>query len=71
MSFYWGRSHGRPASYFPEEGSRWFWPQHGIRLGRALVVFLERIKTVGNPDPKFNFAADAWRLAVVDDATNV
>jgi hypothetical protein len=69
MAFYWGRSHGRPASFFSEDGSRWFWPQHGIRLGRALVVFLERLEQTGNPDANFNFEHAGWRLAVVGDAT--
>jgi hypothetical protein len=44
MRFYWGETRGRPSSFFPDQGSRWFWPQHGIRLGRALVVFLHRVK---------------------------
>ena len=69
IAFYWGKKNGTPASFFPESGRRWFWPMHGIRLGRSLVVFLERIKTTGNPDPNFNYAADTWRLAVVRDAT--
>jgi hypothetical protein len=69
MTFYWGRKHGRPASYFPEDGSRWFWPQHGIRLGRTLVVFMARVKENPRGSPGFNFEGDGWRLAVVGDAT--
>ena len=69
MRFYWGSKGGRPASLFPEQGSHWFWPQHGIRLGRALVVFLARLKRSGNPNSNPGFEHDGWRLAVVRDAT--
>jgi hypothetical protein len=69
MRFYWGRKGSGPASYFPEEGSRWFWPQDGIRLGRGLVFFLDRIKENPRGSPGFNFEGDGWRLAVIKDAS--
>ncbi len=55
--------------YFPEDGSRWFWPQHGIRLGRGLAVFLDRVKENPQGPPGFNFEGDGWRLAVIKDAS--
>lgn len=69
MRFYWGKSGSGPASYFPEDGNRWFWPQHGIRLGRSLVVFLDRVKENPQGPPGFNFEGDGWRLAVIKDAS--
>ena len=69
MRFYWGKSHGGPRSYFPEEGRRWFWPQHGIRLGRALLVFLDRVRETQGP-PGFNFEGVGWRLAVIENPSS-
>jgi hypothetical protein len=69
MRFYWGETRGRPSSFFPEQGGRWFWPQHGIRLGRALVVFLHRVKETPKGRPGFDFEGDGWRLAVVENAS--
>ena len=69
MRFYWRRNGSTPGSYFPEDGSRWFWPQHGIRLGRGLAVFLDRVKENPQGPPGFNFEGDGWRLAVIKDAS--
>jgi hypothetical protein len=69
MTFYWGTKGRTPASFFHESGRRWFWPMHGVRLGRSLAVFLERVRMTRNPNPNFAYAADAWRMAVVRDAT--
>jgi hypothetical protein len=69
MRFYWGRSGSGPASYFPDAGSRWFWPQQGIRLGRALVVFLNRIRENLQGRSGFTFADAGWRLALIKDAS--
>ncbi len=66
ISFHW-RGTGAPASYFPEDGDRWFWPGHGIRLGKALVVFLSRVRPT--PGQGLGFEAEGWRAAVVDDAS--
>src|SRR5262245_30964597 len=69
MRFYWRSGRGAPASYFPEEGNRWFWPQHGIRLGRSLVVFLDRVRLNPHGPPGFNFEGNGWRLAVIRNAS--
>jgi hypothetical protein len=67
MTFHWRGTAGAPSSFFPEDGDRWYWPQHGIRIGRALIVFLTRIKAT--PGRGLGFEADGWRAAVVDDAS--
>ena len=44
-SFHWRRdAGGAPDAFFPGEDSAWFWPGHGIRVGRTLVVFLMRVE---------------------------
>jgi len=68
MSFYWRQKDGRPSSFFPGDGDRWYWPKHGLQLGRTLVVFLSRIKSKPKEPCCFNFAADGWRLAAIDDS---
>jgi hypothetical protein len=69
MRFYWRKTGTGPASYFPEDGARWFWPKHGIRLGRSLFVFLSRVETNPSGPPGWNFEGAGWRLAVVEDAS--
>jgi hypothetical protein len=67
MSFFWRNPRGAPSSYFAEDGTRWYWPSDGIQIGRALVVFLERVKENPRGTPGWNFEGDGWRLAVVAD----
>jgi hypothetical protein len=67
ISFYWRGTPGAPSSYFPEDGNDWYWPQHGIRIGKALVVFLARVAPT--PGQGLGFRGDGWRAAVVDDAS--
>jgi hypothetical protein len=64
MTFHWRSGEGGPASFFPDEGDRWYWPQHGIRLGKELVLFLMRVR----PGAQGTFETDGWRAAVIDDA---
>jgi hypothetical protein len=66
ITFHWRTEGGRPASFFAEDGDAWFWPMHGIRIDRALVVFLSRVHAA--PSSGLGFVADGWRLAVIDDA---
>ena len=67
LRFFWRGTAAAPASYFPEEGDRWLWPQHGIRLGRALVLFLTRVRNA--PGRGLGFEVEGYRVAVVDDAS--
>jgi len=69
MSFYWRRRDDGPSSYFPEDGDRWFWPKHGVQIGRTLVIFYSRIKLKPGEPCCFNFEGDGWRAAIVDDAS--
>lgn len=65
MRFFWRDTAAGPGSYFREQGSRWFWPQHGIQLGRTLALFLERVERNPNGTPGFDFQGAGWRLALV------
>lgn len=69
MRFYWREIAGAPASYFAEDGDRWFWPKHGLQIGETLVVVLNRIRLKPNEPCCFNFANAGWRLAIVDDVS--
>jgi hypothetical protein len=67
MSFYWRSLGDHASSFFPESGAYWYWPAHGIHLGRALIVFLDRVTTNPQGAPGWNFKGAGWRLAVVGD----
>jgi hypothetical protein len=70
MTFYWRRAGGSPGSFFPEDGDHhWFWPKHGLQIGKTLIVVLSRIKLKPNEPCCFNFEGDGWRLGVVDDSS--
>ena len=38
--FFWTTSGGGASSFFPENGSHWFWPLSGVRLPSRLALFL-------------------------------
>lgn len=65
VAFVWRTDSNGPASFFPEDGDRWYWPADGIRVGRALVLFLERVRST--PGEGLGFRADGWRVAWVED----
>jgi hypothetical protein len=65
MTFHWRGTASAPASFFPEEGGRWFWPVHGIRIGSALVLFLQRVRPTGGG---LGFEIEGWQAAVIDNA---
>ena len=55
-----------PASWLPEDGDRWFWPQHGIRLpGGPLLLFWSRVRAT--PGEGLGFCADGWIAIAIDD----
>ena len=65
MVFYWGRTvDGRPDSFFPADGSHWFWPTDGIRLGDRLVLFLGRLSGTGTG---LGFTGAGWRAVMVEN----
>ena len=67
MKFHWRGDPTAPASFFPEDGDHWYWPGHGIVLGKAAVIFLQRIKAT--PGVGLGFEGNGWSVAVIDDAT--
>ena len=67
IAFYWRGTATAPLSYFPEDGDRWYWPQHGIRLGKALVLFLSRVRPT--PGQGLGFAGEGWRAVLIADAS--
>lgn len=67
LSFYWGEvGGGGPGSFFPEDGERWYWPGHGLRLSEGpLVVFLYSM--VATPGRDLGFATAGYAVAVIDN----
>jgi len=67
MEFRWGRAgDGTPASFFPERGETWYWPGHGVRLEKTLVVFLFTL--VATPGQGLGFDSAGYALARIADA---
>lgn len=63
LVFYWGKTaEGRPGAFFPDQGSRWFWPGHGIRVGDRLVLFLGRLRATRTG---LGFESDGWQAVMV------
>ncbi|MFT3709150.1 MAG: DUF4185 domain-containing protein [Archangium sp.] len=65
MSFAWKGTLAAPSSYFAEDGNRWYWPGHGVAIGNAVVIFLQRQQSTGSG--AFGFEAEGWRVAICDD----
>jgi hypothetical protein len=67
MSFHWGGMDGpQPGAYFREQGERWFWPGHGLRLREGpLLIFLYIMEAT--PGQDLGFATAGYALAIVDN----
>lgn len=63
MRFYWPETDGEPQSFRPEEGGRWYWPAHGVRLDDALLVFYEQLGTP--PGDPTGFANEGFSATLV------
>jgi hypothetical protein len=46
IKFYWGRKAGRPASFFPETETEWYWPGGASMVKGHLILFLMRVRAV-------------------------
>ncbi len=68
IGFYWRTIGGKPASFLPEDGDRWFWPLHGMRIDRSIVLFVARLRST--PGKGLGFEGDGWRVAIIDEADN-
>lgn len=65
MVFAW-RDGSPPSSFFPEDGDRWYWPIHGVRIPDGpLVVFLARLRPT--PGDGLGFAGDGYRAVRIAD----
>lgn len=68
MEFRWGRAEdGAPASFFPERAEAWYWPGHGVRVEKALVVFLFTL--VATPGEGLGFDGAGYALARIEDVS--
>ncbi|MEM7134276.1 MAG: DUF4185 domain-containing protein [Chloroflexota bacterium] len=67
MTFHWRQdANGSPASFFPERGSQWYWPRHGILLDEGpLVIFLFLMGAT--PGQGLGFAHEGYALALIDN----
>jgi len=68
IAFYYRHDGGAPSAFFPApDGTRWYWPGPGVRVGGALLVFLSRLRPGGG----LGFVTDgseARLIANPDDA---
>jgi hypothetical protein len=65
MSFHWRNgSDGKPASFFAESGTHWFWPGHAIKLQGALVVLLMEVAPATGG---LGFANVGWAAVRIDN----
>lgn len=71
MTFHWRGTADAPTSFFPQDGDgdsdHWYWPGHGVRIGPALVLFLQRVRAT--PGQGLGFTSDGWRAAIIADAS--
>jgi hypothetical protein len=69
IAFQWGTGpRGTPEAFFAADGvaGAWLWPEHGVTVDGALVVFLARVvASTGG----LGFSAAGWTAVRVDDAT--
>jgi hypothetical protein len=67
ITFHWRHdSDDSPASFFPENGERWYWPGHGILLDEgSLVIFLYSI--IATPGQGLGFATTGYAIAVINN----
>lgn len=55
-----------PASWFPEQGKEWYWPQHGVRIPDGpLILFWSRVHET--PGEGLGFMADGWTAVSIDN----
>lgn len=65
IGFSWGTRDGHPGSFFPEDGSAWFWPGACMRTGKVLVIFGQWLVKSGAG--QFGFHASGTAAFVVDN----
>jgi hypothetical protein len=63
IAFAWQTTAGAATSFFPENGTHWFWPLAGIRLPTRLVLFLLEEQQAGMGS--FGFQAVGTRVVFV------
>lgn len=62
LSFFWNSQSEPPGSFFKEQGTRWFWPGCGIRIGDRLLLFLMEVEKSEN---SLGFDLAGWRAALI------
>jgi hypothetical protein len=67
MDFRWSiGTDGTPASFFAEDGARWFWPGHGVRIDDRVIVFLLAMQSTGTGGV-FSFDHAGTRVAILEN----
>lgn len=59
IKFYWRTSKGHPSEIFPSRGRVWMWPTSGIRIGRTLILFCDRVAPDSSKD-SLGFRMVGW-----------
>ena len=65
--YYWGLRNKTPADFFKESDDWDLWPRHGVQIGRRLLIFLARVRTVKEG---LGFQEFGWTVAVVHNPGN-
>jgi Domain of unknown function (DUF4185) len=68
IKFYSALREGNTSDFLPPEGTNWFWPLHGIRLGDRLLLFFMRMTRDPNKD-SLGFQSVGWNAFMVDNPT--
>ncbi|MGE3972863.1 MAG: DUF4185 domain-containing protein [Porticoccaceae bacterium] len=65
IKFYWGRSDdGSPAAFVPDQGDERHWFGNGVRLGKRLLLFLNRVRSSSGG---LGFDSGGWTAWMVDN----
>ncbi len=67
LTFAWNSANATtPSSFFPDAGTSWYWPGHGIRLTEGpLIVFLNLQRAT--PGIGLGFASSGYAIAIIDN----
>jgi hypothetical protein len=59
IRFYWKTKRGEPSDIFARENPVWMWPGSGLRIGKGLLLFCERVRSDSSKD-SLGFQSAGW-----------
>lgn len=64
INFYWRTKDGKPASFFPDSRTDWYWPGDGVVVNGRLLVFLMKVHAIKTG---LGFEAFGWTVVSIDN----